>query len=113
MKTFQKKKSRDIMASYEKKFQLATTDVLSHGCQKLVQALSNQFPELKKTIKWKHFEKALLWLREKRTVWKEKMKLFMPRIEICLPQIRDNARMTIRTLWAKRYFHNGRFQSGA
>jgi predicted amino acid racemase len=37
-------------------------------------------------------KKALLWLREKRTVWKEKMKLFMPRIEICLPQIRDNAR---------------------
>jgi uncharacterized NAD-dependent epimerase/dehydratase family protein len=37
-----------IIADYEKKYQLATTDVLSHGCQKLVQALSHQFPELKK-----------------------------------------------------------------
>jgi len=45
-----------IVASYEKKFKLPTTDILSHGCQKLVQTLSNQFPNLKKTIKWKHFE---------------------------------------------------------
>jgi uncharacterized NAD-dependent epimerase/dehydratase family protein len=43
----------DIMAIYEKKFQLATTDVLSHGCQKLVQALSHHFPELRQTIKQK------------------------------------------------------------
>ena len=42
-----------IIANYEKKFQLATTDVLSHGCQKLVQALSNQFPKLRQTIKRK------------------------------------------------------------
>jgi uncharacterized NAD-dependent epimerase/dehydratase family protein len=41
-----------IIANYEKKFQLATTDVLSHGCQKLVQALSHQFPQLRRTIKW-------------------------------------------------------------
>jgi uncharacterized NAD-dependent epimerase/dehydratase family protein len=55
-----------IIADYEKKYQLATTDVLSHGCQKLVQALSHQFPELKKTIKQKKLEKPLHWLREKR-----------------------------------------------
>jgi uncharacterized NAD-dependent epimerase/dehydratase family protein len=42
-----------IIANYEKKFQLATTDVLSHGCQKLVQALSNQFPKLRQTVERK------------------------------------------------------------
>jgi len=47
-----------IIANYEKKFQLATTDVLSHGCQKLVQALINQFPTLRQTIKRKRFIKA-------------------------------------------------------
>jgi uncharacterized NAD-dependent epimerase/dehydratase family protein len=47
------KEVTDIMAIYEKKFQLATTDVLSHGCQKLVQALSHHFPELRQTIKQK------------------------------------------------------------
>jgi len=40
-----------IIASYEKKFKLPTTDVLSHGCQKLVQTLIDQFPELRQTIK--------------------------------------------------------------
>ena len=44
-----------IIANYEDKFQLATTDVLSHGCQKLVQALSNQFPKLRQTIKRKRY----------------------------------------------------------
>jgi uncharacterized NAD-dependent epimerase/dehydratase family protein len=39
-----------IIVNYEKKFQLVTTDVLSHGCQKLVQALSVQFPKLRKEI---------------------------------------------------------------
>ena len=47
-----------IIANYENKFQLATTDVLSHGCRKLVQALINQFPELGQTIKQKSFIKA-------------------------------------------------------
>jgi uncharacterized NAD-dependent epimerase/dehydratase family protein len=42
-----------IIANYEKKFQLATTDVLSHGCQKLVQALSVQFPKLRQAIERK------------------------------------------------------------
>ncbi len=31
---------------YEQQFQLPTTDVLSYGCQKLVQALANRFPIL-------------------------------------------------------------------
>lgn len=47
-----------IIANYENKFQLATTDVLSHGCQKLVQALIHQFPELRQTIRQKRFIKA-------------------------------------------------------
>jgi len=47
-----------IIANYEKKFQLATTDVLSHGCQKLVQALSNQFPKLRQTVKRKRLKIA-------------------------------------------------------
>jgi uncharacterized NAD-dependent epimerase/dehydratase family protein len=41
----------DIIADYEKKFQLATTDVLNQGCQKLVQALIHQFPKLRQKIK--------------------------------------------------------------
>ncbi len=40
----------DIIAIYEKQFQLPTTDVLSHGCQKLVQALVDRFPELRPKI---------------------------------------------------------------
>ncbi len=47
-----------IIANYENKFQLPTTDVLSHGCQKLVQTLSNQFPKLRQTIKRKRLIKA-------------------------------------------------------
>ena len=40
-----------IIVDYEEQFQLPTTDVLSHGCQKLVQALGNNFPQLKQKIK--------------------------------------------------------------
>jgi uncharacterized NAD-dependent epimerase/dehydratase family protein len=40
----------DIIARYEEQFQLPTTDVLSHGCQKLVQALCNRFPALRPKI---------------------------------------------------------------
>lgn len=36
----------EVVADYEKRFQLPTTDVLSHGCRKLVQTLSKHFPEL-------------------------------------------------------------------
>lgn len=41
----------DIIANYEEKFYLPTTDVLSHGCKKLVQALIDHFPNFRQTIK--------------------------------------------------------------
>ena len=40
-----------IINDYEKQLQLPTTDVLSHGCQKLVETLGNHFPNLKKKIR--------------------------------------------------------------
>lgn len=40
-----------ITENYEKTFQLPTTDVLSHGCQKLVQALVANFPKLNHKIR--------------------------------------------------------------
>ncbi|MGB3672656.1 MAG: DUF1611 domain-containing protein [Phormidesmis sp.] len=39
-----------IAERYEKQFQLPTTDVLSEGCQKLVQALIDRFPTLTPTL---------------------------------------------------------------
>jgi len=39
-----------VIAEYEKQFQLPTTDVLNYGCQKLVQALSENFPKLEHKI---------------------------------------------------------------
>jgi hypothetical protein len=45
------------VANYEQRFQLPTTDVLRHGCRKLVQALCKQFPELRLKIKRTHVEK--------------------------------------------------------
>jgi len=39
-----------ITEDYELQLRLPTTDVLTSGCQKLVQALSNQFPALKNKI---------------------------------------------------------------
>ncbi|MGY8765848.1 MAG: DUF1611 domain-containing protein, partial [Nitrospinaceae bacterium] len=39
-----------VIEDYEKRFQLPTTDVLNYGCQKIVQALSNNFPKLKYRI---------------------------------------------------------------
>jgi uncharacterized NAD-dependent epimerase/dehydratase family protein len=39
-----------IIERYEKQFQLPTTDVLSDGCQKLIQALAARFPVLKKKL---------------------------------------------------------------
>ncbi|MDX2447179.1 MAG: NAD-dependent epimerase/dehydratase family protein, partial [Desulfobacterales bacterium] len=45
------------VAKYEQRFQLPTTDVLSHGCIKLVQTLCKHFPELGQKIKRKHVEK--------------------------------------------------------
>ncbi|MEM8806563.1 MAG: DUF1611 domain-containing protein [Cyanobacteria bacterium P01_G01_bin.38] len=46
-----------IIADYETQYQLPTTDVLSHGCQKLVQTLSHHFPKLNHKIKRKTVEK--------------------------------------------------------
>jgi uncharacterized NAD-dependent epimerase/dehydratase family protein len=40
-----------ITEDYELQLRLPTTDVLSNGCQKLVQALSDQFPKLGQKIK--------------------------------------------------------------
>ena len=45
-----------IIAAYEMRFQLPTTDVLTYGCQKLVQALGNRFPKLNQIIKRKRLE---------------------------------------------------------
>ncbi len=39
-----------VVKRYEKQFQLPTTDVLSDGAQKLVQALTEHFPVLKKAL---------------------------------------------------------------
>ncbi|MEA5502589.1 DUF1611 domain-containing protein [Halotia wernerae UHCC 0503] len=46
-----------IIQDYEKQFQLPTTDVLSYGCQKIVQTLVNHFPKLNQKIKQKNLEK--------------------------------------------------------
>lgn len=47
----------DLAANYEQRFLLPTTDVLSHGCGKLVQSLCKHFPELRQKINRKHVEK--------------------------------------------------------
>jgi uncharacterized NAD-dependent epimerase/dehydratase family protein len=46
-----------IIEDYEKQFQLPTTDVLSHGCQKLVQTLCKHFPKLNQKLKRENLEK--------------------------------------------------------
>ncbi len=46
----------EAIENYEQKFKLPTTDVLSSGCQKLVQALSDQFPKLKQKIKVENYK---------------------------------------------------------
>jgi uncharacterized NAD-dependent epimerase/dehydratase family protein len=43
-----------IIADYEERLQLPTTDVLNYGCQKLVQSLCNYFPKLNQKIKRGH-----------------------------------------------------------
>jgi uncharacterized NAD-dependent epimerase/dehydratase family protein len=45
-----------IIEDYELQLRLPTTDVLSTGCQKLVQALSDQFPMLKNKIQQENFK---------------------------------------------------------
>lgn len=46
-----------IIKDYEQQFQLPTTDVLTYGCQKIVETLSNHFPKLKQKIKSYSLEK--------------------------------------------------------
>jgi uncharacterized NAD-dependent epimerase/dehydratase family protein len=46
-----------IIENYEKKLQLPTTDVLSYGCQKLVQTLIYHFPNLNQQIMRQNLEK--------------------------------------------------------
>lgn len=45
-----------IIANYEERFKLPTTDVLSYGCQKIVQTLIAHFPVLNTTIIQKGLE---------------------------------------------------------
>jgi len=52
------KEIQEIISEYEERFQLPTTDVLSNGCEKLVQALGNNFPQLKQKIKQANFAKT-------------------------------------------------------
>ena len=49
----------NIIDDYEKKYQLPTTDVLSYGCQKLVQTLGKHFPKLNQKITQKNKQKRL------------------------------------------------------
>lgn len=44
-----------IIPEYEKQFHLPTTDALKHGCQKLVKALSDNFPKLNQKLKRENF----------------------------------------------------------
>jgi hypothetical protein len=60
--------------------------VLSHGCQKLVQALSHQFPELRQTIKRRDVEKPLQWLREKRNSLEIKNEIILAQDRNILPK---------------------------
>ncbi|MDY7013026.1 MAG: DUF1611 domain-containing protein, partial [Cyanobacteriota bacterium] len=43
-----------IIESYENRLRLPTTDVLTHGCHKLVRALGHRFPTLERENKRKH-----------------------------------------------------------
>jgi uncharacterized NAD-dependent epimerase/dehydratase family protein len=51
---------QNIIKDYEDRLQLPTTDVLNYGCQKLVQALGNHFPQLNPKIKRKSLERIPL-----------------------------------------------------
>ena len=52
---------QEFIKKYEKQFQLLTTDVLSHGCQKLVEALENHFPRLNQKINRANLNYLLGW----------------------------------------------------
>lgn len=47
-----------LIASYERRFQLPTTDVLSHGCRKLVETLCKHFPKLRQQTRQKNADKT-------------------------------------------------------
>ena len=40
------------ICEYEYKYDLPTTDVLKHGCYKLVKKLYEVFPQLQKQVMW-------------------------------------------------------------
>ncbi|MCP2726924.1 DUF1611 domain-containing protein [Limnofasciculus baicalensis] len=46
-----------VIKDYETRLKLPTTDVLTHGCQKLVQILGKHFPKLAQKIKLGNLEK--------------------------------------------------------
>lgn len=48
---FSLKQVERTIVDYEARLKLPTTDVLSHGCQKLVQMLGDRFPKLNQIIK--------------------------------------------------------------
>ncbi len=52
-----------LIQDYENRLQLPTTDVLSYGCDKLIQSLCSYFPKLGQKIKREGSEAALLAVR--------------------------------------------------
>jgi uncharacterized NAD-dependent epimerase/dehydratase family protein len=52
-----KAETLETIERYERQFQLPTTDVLSYGCQKLIDTLGKHFPKLNQKIKQKSLEK--------------------------------------------------------
>jgi len=66
---------QQIIEEYESQLHLPTTDVLSGGCQKLIQALSQQFPKLKKKMKRENFK---FFSKEKESDNLEETNEFLP-----------------------------------
>ncbi|MBW4463899.1 MAG: DUF1611 domain-containing protein [Pegethrix bostrychoides GSE-TBD4-15B] len=52
-----------IIADYESRLRLPTTDVLNYGCEKLIQSLCSYFPKLNQKIKQAHLPAPLLVAR--------------------------------------------------
>lgn len=66
---------QQIIEEYESQLHLPTTDVLSGGCQKLIQALSQQFPKLKKKMERENFK---FFSKEKESDNLEETNEFLP-----------------------------------
>ncbi len=49
-----------IIDRYEQQFKLPTTDVLEHGCEKLIEALIKHYPSLKKAAKFEELSRIPL-----------------------------------------------------